>query len=57
VPRLPVHATVTFFAPPLINKFRSVFERSLIEQSAAERLGGAAFVSALLWLAIWWASS
>ena len=48
---------MTFFAPPLINRFRSIFERSLIEQSAAERLGRAVFASALLWLAIWWASS
>jgi hypothetical protein len=48
---------VTFFAPPLINRFRNLFERSLMEQSAAERLGRAVFASALLWLAIWWASS
>jgi hypothetical protein len=57
VSRLPLHPTVTFFAPPLINRFRNLFERSLMEQSAVERLGRAAFASTLLWLAIWWASS
>jgi hypothetical protein len=38
-------------------RFRSVFERDLIEQSAGERLVMAAFAVSLLWLAIWWASS
>ena len=48
MPRLPLHAPVKIIASPLLARFRSVFERSLIEQSAMERLGKAAFASALL---------
>ncbi len=57
MPRLPLHAPVKIIARPLLPRFRRAFERSLIEQSAVERLGKAAFASALLWLAIWWAAS
>lgn len=36
---------------------RAFFERDLIEQGAGERLARAAFLSGLLWLAIWWATA
>jgi hypothetical protein len=42
---------------PLFCRFRGVFERGLIEQSAGERLVKAVLTVSLLWLAIWWASS
>jgi hypothetical protein len=57
VPRLPLHATVKIIARPPLAHFRSVFERSLIEQGAVERLVKAVFLSGLLWLAIWWATA
>lgn len=40
-----------------VRPLRALFERGLIEQSAAERLAKAVFLSGLLWLAIWWATA
>ena len=44
-------------ARSIVGRLGGVFERGLIEQSAAERLVRAVFAAGLLWLAIWWALS
>jgi hypothetical protein len=51
VPGLPLGAAVS--APGrVLGRVRDLFERDLPEHSATERLAGAAFAAAVLWLAI-----
>jgi hypothetical protein len=57
VPRLPLCASVSVIARPLLGRLRAAFERDLIEQSVAERVTKAALAAALVWVAIWWALS
>ncbi len=57
MPRLPLRATVSVIARPVLGRLRAVLERDLVEQSVAERLAKAVFVVGLLWVAIWWALS
>jgi hypothetical protein len=54
---LPLRPALNLKGRPLLARFRGVFKRDLIEQSAGERLVKAVFAVSLLWLAIWWASS
>jgi hypothetical protein len=41
----------------VLSRLRRVFDRDLLEQSAAERLARAVLAVGLLWCAIYWALS
>jgi hypothetical protein len=54
VPRLPLGTAVS--APErVLGRVRDLLEGDLLEHSVTERLAGAGFAAALLWLAIYWA--
>jgi hypothetical protein len=57
VPRLPLSTTLSAPERVLLGRVRDFWERDLLEQSVTERLARAACAAALLWLAIYWASS
>ncbi len=57
MPGLPLGRAVSVPERVLFGRVRDLLGRDLLEQSVTERLARAAFVAALLWLAIYWALS
>ena len=57
MPRLPPDPGLSAPGRVMLRRLAGLFNRDVLEQSAAERLVTAACATGLLWLAIYWALS